>query len=142
MAATRPLWISLVLLAAATADAGAGHGEGEHGKEEELPEQVTIRTDGTEITWSILGIVTALLGITCIFEKLQENIYEHTDPTQLPIIDALFSEMTVLGFLSMVTFVVSSAGIITDLSVEVFGNSKEDAGLLKELFEQAHYMLL
>jgi hypothetical protein len=66
-------------------------------------------------------------------------IYELTEKSSIPIVNALFSEMTVLGFLSMVTFIVASAGFITDLSILCFGEEKEE--FLKELFEQAHYML-
>jgi hypothetical protein len=77
----------------------------------------------------------------CIFEQLKDAIYEATEKTSFPIVDALFSEMTVLGFLSMVTFIVASEGFITELSVKVFGDSPKGEEYLKELFEQAHYML-
>ena len=123
-----------------TASSSSEGADEEDGSALELPERVNTRTDGKAISLSILGVVTALLAITCCFEKLQEEIYEATAPSQLPIIEALFSEMTVLGFLSMVTFLVSEWGIITSLSVRIFGASEEGAGLLKELFEQAHYV--
>ena len=110
-------------------------------EEDEMPEKVTIRTDATAIIWSIFTIITVLISITCIFEKVQEIIYEHTPTSSLPIIDALFSEMTVLGFLSMVTFLVASGGYITKMSIALFGDEDEGPGQLKELFEQAHYML-
>jgi len=41
----------------------------------------------------------------------------------------------------MVTFIVSGAGAINDISERVFGPTEEGKAYLKELFEQAHYML-
>ena len=76
-----------------------------------------------------------------MFENIKDAIYEGTEKASLPIVDALFSEMTVLGFLSMVTFIVASAGFLTDISKVVFGETEKGEGYLKELFEQAHYML-
>jgi hypothetical protein len=76
-----------------------------------------------------------------VFEEIKDYIYENTEKVSRPIVDALFSEMTVLGFLSMVTFIVAGAGVINDISAVVFGSSEEGKGYLKELFEQAHYML-
>lgn len=47
-----------------------------------------------------------------------------------------------LGFLSMVTFIVSSAGFINDLSVRVYGPSAEGQEFLKELFERVSGLIL
>ena len=80
-------------------------------------------------------------ALQCLFEFIKEGIYERTLPATRPIVDALFSEMTVLGFLSMVTFLVASEGFIARISARVFGPSKEGEEYLKQLFEQAHYML-
>jgi hypothetical protein len=41
-----------------------------------------------------------------------------------PIIEKLFGEMTVLGFLSMLTFVLHSAGFFRFLSRQFFGSER------------------
>jgi len=80
--------------------------------------------------------------VQCLFENIKDGIYERTPKPSLPIVDALFSEMTVLGFLSMVTFIVSSAGFIDDLSVRIYGPSAEGEEFLKELFERVSGLIL
>lgn len=54
---------------------------------------------------------------------------------------SLFGEMTVLGFLSVVTFCVSQAGLLRRISIEIFGDSEEGKIYLTELFEHVHYLL-
>jgi hypothetical protein len=84
----------------------------------------------------LLCNVILCLRLQCVFEKIKDEIYERTAKSSLPIVDALFSEMTVLGFLSMVTFIVSSAGFINDISAKVYGDTAEGKEFLKELFEK------
>jgi hypothetical protein len=58
-----------------------------------------------------------------------------------PMMASLFGEMTVLGFLSVVTFCISQAGLLRRLSIQIFGNSEEGKVYLTELFEHVHYLL-
>jgi len=56
-----------------------------------------------------------------------------------PLLESLFSEMTVLGFLGVITFLVSKVGVLSEISVVVFGESEEE--FLTELLETVHYVL-
>ena len=63
-----------------------------------------------------------------------------TTPEQFrKIVNTLFSEMTVLGFLSVVTFVLSEAAWLDDISGAVYG--PEGTGYLEALVEDIHYGL-
>lgn len=53
------------------------------------------------------------------------------------IVDKLFGEMTVLGFLSMFTFAFASTGIFTVLSILIFN----DTTTLSVIFDEVHYTI-
>lgn len=84
-------------------------------------------------------IVLLLIFLTIAFETAKEHIEESADRNMKPIIGSLFGEMTVLGFLSIFTFCVTQLGYFTQLSIQLFGEDKEET--LLELFEAVHYML-
>jgi hypothetical protein len=56
-----------------------------------------------------------------------------------PIVVTLFSEMTVLGFLSLVTYAMDYSGLCAAISVAAFGTEGED--YLLETLETIHYLL-
>lgn len=56
-----------------------------------------------------------------------------------PIVQSLFGEMTVLGFLSIFTYSITKLGVFRQLSIHLFGEQEEEA--LLELFEFVHYLL-
>ena len=58
-----------------------------------------------------------------------------------PMVQSLFGEMTILGFLSVVTFCISQAGLLRKISVDIFNDSEEGKEYLTELFERVHYLL-
>jgi hypothetical protein len=87
----------------------------------------------------VLGVVLVLILLTIAFESIKESIEESVDRSMLPIIESLFGEMTVLGFLSVFTLVVTKAGVFETISVHFFG--KEEHQLVLELFEMVHYAL-
>ena len=80
-----------------------------------------------------------LIILTIAFEKAKEAIEESVDRNMKPIIESLFGEITVLGFLSLFTFCVTKMGFFETLSVRIFG--EEEAEELLELFESVHYAL-
>jgi len=55
------------------------------------------------------------------------------------MIESLFGEMTVLGFLSVFTFVISKMHFFPELSKRLFGEEEEEQ--LLEIFEFVHYTL-
>ncbi|KAL3940097.1 MAG: hypothetical protein SGARI_001123 [Bacillariaceae sp.] len=77
--------------------------------------------------------------MTILFEKGKDALIEAADKDTRPIIDSLFAEMTVLGFLSLFTFCLAQTGVFPEISVALFGKGEE--GELLEIFEFVHYTL-
>ena len=88
---------------------------------------------------SIVCMVIILILITIAFEASKKKIEESVSKITKPIIASLFGEMTILGFLSVCTFVLIKSGIFETLSTDFFG--KEEHDLLVEIFEQVHFAL-
>ena len=85
----------------------------------------------------VVCIVLVLILLTILFECIKEYLEESASASMLPIIEKLFGEMTVLGFLSIFTFCVTQAGFFSVLSVRIYGESNE----LQETFEGVHYTI-
>lgn len=100
--------------------AGAEHTEEEGEGEIEEEEERKI------VTASITCIVLILILLTIAFEKIKESIEESVNRSLKPIIQSLFGEITVLGFLSLFTFVITKLGVFDVVSVHIFG--EEGAG--------------
>ena len=101
--------------------------------------------------------LTFLAVVTIIFEKGKEMLVERASKSLRPIITSLFSELTVLGFLGLVTFLIIKSNVLPRLSVELFCDGdcyrvcrieenpivcvREKMGELQELFESIHMSL-
>ena len=84
-------------------------------------------------------------------------LVERASKSLRPIITSLFSELTVLGFLGLVTFLIIKSNVLPRLSVELFCDGdcyrvcrieenpivcvREKMGELQELFESIHMSL-
>ena len=106
--------------------------ESEGEGEEHEPDIVTLDT-------AVAVIVFFLIALTILFEYTKEAIEEAADRIMKPVIQGLFGELTVLGFLSIVTFLVTKMGWFSNLSEHLFGEDEEEE--LLETFEFVHYML-
>ena len=102
------------------------------GEEEHEPDIVTLDT-------AVAVIVFFLITLTILFEYTKEVIEEAADRIMKPVIQGLFGELTVLGFLSIVTFLVTKLGWFSKVSEHLFGEDEEEE--LLETFEFVHYML-
>ena len=89
------------------------------------------------VGFAIFGIVTLLIIATIGFEMIEEKFVHHASKNMRPFVSALFAELTVLGFLSLIVFVVGQAGIVSDISEKMFHEEEE----LQELIEKVHYLL-
>jgi hypothetical protein len=69
-------------------------------------------------------IVLCLIGLTIAFEWVKHYLEESVTEDMEPIIEKLFGEMTVLGFLSMVSFLLNAGGFFRFLSRRIFGNER------------------
>lgn len=108
-----------------------GDAEG-HAEHEEGPRELVEAA-------AIVCIIILLILMTISFEEIKEHIEESADKTMRPIIESLFGEMTILGFLSVFTFVLVQSGVFEKLSIALFGHEEEE--LLVEIFEEVHYAL-
>jgi len=93
--------------------------------------------------WAFLGIITFLLFFTVLFEFAKEHVQEAVDGTaNEPIVTAIFSELTVLGFLALVTFLLGKFGL-DHISLMVYGHKDvaEDKAKLGEILEQIHMVI-
>mmetsp|Transcript_30078 Transcript_30078/g.66603 ORF Transcript_30078/g.66603 Transcript_30078/m.66603 type:complete len:717 (-) Transcript_30078:73-2223(-) len=128
-------------------DAGSFNNDYRYGRGLDEVEEEEHHEEGPEdeeefelaVSESIVVIVLVLIVITIAFERAKETIEEAVDRNLKPIIESLFGELTILGFLSLFTFCVTKMGFFEALSVRIFG--EEEAEELLELFESVHYAL-
>jgi len=87
----------------------------------------------------VVGIVLFLILLTILFEYSKEYLEESSSRNMKPIVESLFGELTVLGFLSIFTFVVTKAGFFMRLGEHLFGPERHEE--LLEVFESVHYTI-
>jgi len=124
----------------------AGHAEahGEaHGEHGEVVHHGTVIW-GIEVpslhsfldTQAQLGIVLFLVGATLFFEFLKEDVDERFD-TYKAVLAHIWSELTVLGFLALVTFILVQYKLLQRISELVFHEEEH----LVHMFEAIHFSL-
>lgn len=87
------------------------------------------------------AIVTVLVLFTMFFEALKELLESSASRNMKPMISSLFGEMTILGFLNLVMYIIHTGGGLEKISGKLFGHTAEGIGYLTELFETVHYLL-
>mmetsp|Transcript_22261 Transcript_22261/g.36856 ORF Transcript_22261/g.36856 Transcript_22261/m.36856 type:complete len:720 (-) Transcript_22261:63-2222(-) len=97
-------------------------------------EEEELEFDALFVTCIVLGLITVTIAFEWGKHKLEESVTDDMEP----IIEKLFGEMTVLGFLSMVSFIMNSCGFFHFLSKHLFGSDDEEEELL-EMFEWVHF---
>ncbi len=84
-----------------------------------------------------LGICVLLISITIFFEVVKHHL-EHTVPPMMSkILQAMFGELTVLGFIALCTYFMIKLGLIEFASMVIY----HDPEHLLHLFEDIHFML-
>ena len=81
--------------------------------------------------------MAGLVAVTILFEKGKEYAEEHVPPLMQNVLEALFGELTVLGFIALFAYFLLELGIFAALSVEIYGEPTH----LVHLFEQVHFQL-
>ena len=87
----------------------------------------------------VVGIVLLLIALTILFEYSKDYLEESSSRDMLPLVESLFGELTVLGFLSIFTFVITKAGFFMRLGETMFGPDRHEE--LLEVFESVHYTI-
>jgi len=111
--------------------------EGEKGEEEEGPEGEEEEAGWNKLSSTIVCIVLFLIAMTIMFEEMKESLEHHSDREMEPILEKMFAELTILGFLSMFSFILSKTGVFEFLGDMVFGSGEE----LTEIFEFVHMVI-
>mmetsp|Transcript_23302 Transcript_23302/g.36339 ORF Transcript_23302/g.36339 Transcript_23302/m.36339 type:complete len:726 (-) Transcript_23302:63-2240(-) len=93
---------------------------------------------GFETRACIIVIVTILIALSIFFEEVREGIDEHSDELVKPIIEHTWEELTVLGFLSLLSFLIVFVGATRRLAC-LLGFDEEEA--LDEMVESVHMLL-
>ena len=120
---------------------GEAHGGGNHAAPAASVEKqlahLTIHRDGNSwrMQW-ILLIMMGLMGATVLFEMFRDWLEEVLANYRM-VVDKIWSELTVLGFLALCTFVMIQGGVLPAISTFAFG----DPHHLVHLFEVLHFML-
>ncbi|OQR89493.1 hypothetical protein ACHHYP_06257 [Achlya hypogyna] len=113
------------------------HDEAKKGHEEQGEEDPETEAYYTAVA-SVVTI-TALIFMSILFETASEHLKESTEETNMPFISTIFSELTTLGFIGSVLFVVSKSGYLEKASVTLFGEGKKLE--LQETVEMLHMAL-
>jgi Ca2+-binding EF-hand superfamily protein len=108
------------------------HLEQESGAEE-IEEDDLTRLDLT----CIVGIALVLIALTIGFEHFKEHLEESVPNDMVLILEKLFGELTVLGFLAMVVFFVHQSGTLGHISKAIGQEEHEMA----EYVEYVHYTI-
>ena len=111
------------------------------GTDDEEHEEEEEEVDWMSESTSVYSIIVFLIVVTIMFENTKDIVEERATKDMLPIIESLFGEMTILGFLSVITFICTKVGILEMLSVNIFGEGEETKEKLTEIFETVHYCL-
>lgn len=86
---------------------------------------------------STIAIVTMLITVTIVFEKAKHYLEHNVPPMMSAVLSALFGELTVLGFIALYAFFMLQTGVISAVSILVYGDSEH----MLHLFEGIHFLL-
>ena len=86
----------------------------------------------------ILVVLTVIVLLSVLFEIAKEWMLHSSSKNTRPVLLALFGEMTILGFIGLVLFVIVKADVLQWISEKVLSGDAED---LQETVELVHMML-
>ena len=84
-----------------------------------------------------LGICVVLITVTIIFEIAKHHLEHNCPPMMQAILQAMFGELTVLGFIALYTYFMLRLGVLEWVSLQIY----HDPEHLIHLFEDIHFML-
>ena len=85
----------------------------------------------------IVGIILCLIAVTLAFEECKRRLEEKCSEDMLVIVEKLFGELTVLGFLAMCIFFIHTSGLLVLVSKRIRLDEEELVGYV----EIVHYTL-
>ena len=84
-----------------------------------------------------LGICVVLITVTIFFEMVKHKLEHDVPPMMAPVLQAMFGELTVLGFIALYAYFMLRLGVLGWVSMLVYGDDEH----LIHLFEDIHFML-
>jgi len=93
------------------------------------------------LSLSVFLIICVLLALSIFFELIKVKLYRSVSKSMEKVLEVLFAELTVLGFLSLTTFVVVRANLLALLSKAIFPMQETGEDELAELVETVHFDL-
>lgn len=86
-------------------------------------------------------LMTFIVFLTTLFEAVKEYATENVAETTAPIVQSIFEEMTVLGFLATITFLTMKTKIITQISSDIWGDDDHAKLHLFHMLENVHFSI-
>lgn len=86
---------------------------------------------------STIAIASLLVGLGIFVERFKESLLHGTPENLKPVVVSLLSELTLLGFISVILYLIESLGMLEALSERLFNDSRH----LLHLFHSMHMML-
>jgi Ca2+-binding EF-hand superfamily protein len=105
---------------------------GDGDQEPELPSSVFVV--------EILVVILLSLAFETGQEKLKEYLREHDKADMITLVDTVFKEITVLGFIGLFVYVMTHTGALTDLAITVYGEAAA-GDAISESFEKVHMII-
>ena len=90
-----------------------------------------------ESATSVLVIATVLVAFGIVFDLGKEALFESTGRNVKPVLNSLFGELTLLGFIGLVMFLVERTKSLNGFSEHLFG----EGDTLDDLVETVHMAL-
>lgn len=87
----------------------------------------------------VVCIALILIFLIIVFEYLKDYLEETCSREYKPIVESLFGELTVLGFVSIFAYVVAKMRWFERLGESLFGPQEEEE--LLEVFEEVHFII-
>lgn len=72
----------------------------------------------------IIGMGTVVVIISVVFEKAQHVLLRRVSTRTVPVVNALFREWALLGFVGLLFFIFTQSGALESMSVIVFGKDQ------------------
>jgi Ca2+-binding EF-hand superfamily protein len=129
---------------------GEGEASEKAGGEEEALTKAEKQAHHDEVATAFFCCLVALIMGTIFFEAVKDMILESVEDSSLaPVVDAMFAELTVLGFIGLISFVLVKLNVLAEISEAVFRVGKrasekeieESRERVPEMFETLHMML-
>jgi len=114
--------------------------EGEGGEGEENEALAPLSQESIQFRTAALVIVTLLIVLSILFEFGKDKVEETTSEEMEPIVEHLWQELTVLGFLSVLTFLLTKFSSYLDYPIGAFFRPDETEWIA-ELLESIHMLL-